>query len=208
VGVVRDIRYSGLDAAAHGGIYILWRQLPRGSAFLIVRTAGDPEALASAVTRIVREADPSVPAGSASTLPAVVDRALAPRSARFSLVGVFAVSAALLGVVGRSGALIRSVVERQRELAIRSAVGATPRRLLADVVRHGAMLTLAGVALGIGASALLARAVSTILYGVTPHDPLTYAATSASVVVIAVAACLVPARRAASADPVILLRSE
>jgi predicted permease len=208
VGVVRDIRYSGLDAAAHGGIYILWRQLPRGSAFLIARTAGDPQALASAVTRIVREADPSVPAGSASTLPAVVDRALAPRSARFSLVGVFAVSAALLGVVGLSGALIRSVVERQRELAIRSAVGATPRRLLADVVRHGAMLTLAGVALGIGASALLARAVSTILYGVTPHDPLTYAATSASVVVIAVAACLVPARRAASADPVILLRSE
>jgi hypothetical protein len=208
VGVIRDVRYSGLDAAAHGGIYILWRQLPRGAAFLIARTIGDPSAVASAITRLVREADPTLPSGSAMTLPAVVDRALAPRSARFGLVGVFAVGAALLGIVGLSGALIRSVVERQRELAIRSAVGATPRRLLADVIRHGAWLAVTGVAIGVSISALFARAIASILYGVAPRDPLTYVATSASVLLLALAACYWPARRAASTDPVILLRSE
>lgn len=208
VGVVRDIRYSGLDAAAHGGVYILWRQLPRASAYLVVRTSGDPAALTSAITRLVHDADPSLPIRPAATLSVVVDRALAPRAARFSLVGVFAIGAALLGIVGLSGALIRSVVERQRELAIRSAVGATPRRLLLDVFRQGAALILAGIAIGLAASAFMARAVSAILYGVTAHDPLTYAATSAAVFVIAIVACYVPARRAAMADPVLLLRSE
>jgi putative ABC transport system permease protein len=208
VGVVRDVRYSGLDAAAHGGVYILWRQLPRGAAYLVARTTGDPKALTSAITRIVHDADPSMPINSAVALSVVVDRALAPRAARFSLVGVFAVGAALLGIIGLSGALIRSGVERQRELAIRSAIGATPRRLLMDVFRHGAVLTSAGIAIGLAASALMARAVSAILYGVTPHDPITYVATSAAVLVIALIACYLPARRAAAADPVLLLRSE
>ena len=130
--------------------------------------------------RIVRDADPSLPLAPARTLDAVVDVALAPRAARFGLVGVFALGAALLGIVGLSSALIRSVVERQRELAIRAAVGASPRRLLADVMRDGALLTGLGVALGLGLSALLARAVSAIIFGVAPRDPLTYGVTAAA----------------------------
>ncbi|HEY7056413.1 MAG TPA: FtsX-like permease family protein, partial [Vicinamibacterales bacterium] len=139
---------------------------------------------------------------------AVVDAALAPRTARFSLVGVFAAGAALLGIVGLSGALIRSVVERQRELAIRAAVGASPRRLLNGVLRDGLLLTVAGVAIGLAASAMLARAVSALIFGVAPRDPLTYAATSGVVVLVALAACYLPARRAAASDPVLLLRAE
>lgn len=208
IGVVRDVRYSGLDASAHGGVYILWRQLPRASAFLIARTTGDPKTLTAAMTRIVRDADPSMPIADAQPLEAVIDRALAPRTARFSLVGVFAVGAALLGIVGLSGALVRSVVERQRELAIRSAVGASPRRLLADVLQHGALLAMAGVAIGLIASAALGRAVAAMLYGVSPRDPLTYAVTAVGVVAVAIAACVWPARRAAASDPVALLRSE
>jgi ABC-type antimicrobial peptide transport system permease subunit len=107
-----------------------------------------------------------------------------------------------------SSALIRSVVERQRELAIRAAVGASPRRLLADVMRDGALLTGLGVALGLGLSALLARAVSAIIFGVAPRDPLTYGVTAAAVLVVALAACYLPARRAAASDPVVLLRAE
>jgi predicted permease len=208
IGVVRDIRYSGLDAAAHGGVYVPWQQLPLGSAFLVARTTGDPAAVTGALTRIVHQADPSMPVSPARTLDAVVDAALAPRTARFSLVGVFAAGAALLGIVGLSGALIRSVVERQRELAIRAAVGASPRRLLNGVLRDGLLLTVAGVAIGLAASAMLARAVSALIFGVAPRDPLTYAATSGVVVLVALAACYLPARRAAASDPVLLLRAE
>ena len=208
IGVVRDIRYSGLDAQAHGGIYVPWQQVPLPSAFLVARTAGDPAALAATLERIVRNADPSMPVSPARTLDDVVDVALAPRAARFGLVGVFALGAALLGIVGLSGALIRSVVERQRELAIRAAVGASPQRLLTDVLRDGAILTVAGVAIGLGASAMLSRAVSAIIFGVASRDPLTYAGTSAAVIVVALAACYLPARRAAASDPVLLLRAE
>jgi putative ABC transport system permease protein len=137
-----------------------------------------------------------------------VDDALASRTARFSLVGVFAVGAALLGIVGLSGALIRSVVERQRELAIRAAVGASPRRLIVDVIRDGVLLAVLGVVIGLGVSAILARAVSAIISGVAPRDPLTYGVTAAAVLVVALAACYLPARRAAASDPVVLLRAE
>lgn len=208
VGVISDIRYSGLDAPAHGGVYVPWQQLPLRSGFLVVRTTGDPAALTAPLMRIVREADPSMPLAPARTLEAVKDAALAPRAARFSLVGVFSLGAALLGLVGLSGALIRSVVERQRELAIRAAVGASPRRLVAGVIRDGILLAALGVAIGLGASAMLARALSVMIFGVAPRDPLTYAATAAAVLVLALAACYLPARRAASSDPVVLLRAE
>jgi ABC-type antimicrobial peptide transport system permease subunit len=100
------------------------------------------------------------------------------------------------------------VVERQRELAIRAAVGASPRRLLVDVIRDGVILTALGVAIGLSLSAMLARALSTIIFGVAPRDPLTYGATATAVFVVAFAACYLPARRAAASDPVVLLRAE
>ena len=208
IGVVRDIRYSGLDAPAHGGVYVPWQQIPLRSGYLVAKTTGDPAALAAPLLRIVREADPSMPLAPARTLAAVVDVAIAPRAARFSLAGVFAAGAALLGIVGLSGALIRSVVERERELAIRAAVGASPRRLLVAVMRDGVVLTALGVAIGLGVSAMLARAVSAIIFGVAPRDPLTYGVTAAMVLIIALTACYLPARRAAAADPVVLLRAE
>lgn len=122
--------------------------------------------------------------------------------------GVFAIGAALLGIVGLSGALIRSVVERQRELAIRAAVGASPRRLLVDVIRDGLLLTVLGVVIGLGVSAMLAQAVSAIIFGVAPRDPLTYGVTAAAVLIVALVASYLPARRAAASDPVVLLRAE
>lgn len=208
VGVVGDIRYSGLDIPAHGGVYVPWQQLPLRSGFLVARTSGDPATLTTPLMRIVRDADPSLPLSPARTLDEVVDVALAPRAARFSLVSVFAMGSALLGIVGLSGALIRSVVERQRELAIRAAVGASPRRLLVQVIREGFLLAGLGVTIGLGISAMLARAVSAIIFGVAPRDPLTYGMTAAAVLLVALAACYLPARRAASADPVVLLRTE
>ncbi len=208
VGVIKDVRYAGLDAPAHGGVFVPWRQLPLGSAFLVARTTAEPASLAPALTRMVHDADPSIPLRPPVTLDAAVARAAAPRAARFSLVGVFGLAAALLAIVGLSSALIRSVVERQRELAVRAAVGATPRQLLGGVMRNGLLLSLAGVGSGLAISAALGRGLSTILYGVPARDPLTYAATTAAVLAIAMTACYWPARRAAAADPVTLFRSE
>jgi putative ABC transport system permease protein len=208
VGVIKDVRYSGLDAPAHGGVYVPWRQLPVGSAFLVARTTADPALLAPALTRLVHDADPSIPLRPPVTLGAAVARAAAPRAARFSLVGVFGLGAALLAIVGLSSALIRSVVERQRELAVRAAVGATPRQLLTDVMSHGVLLSATGVVIGLAISAALGRGMSSILYGVPARDPLTYAVTSAVVLAIAATACYWPARRAAAADPVTLFRVE
>ena len=208
VGVIRDIRYSGLDAPAHGGIYVPWRQLPLGSAYLVARAAGDPAFLAPSVTQLVRDADPSIPIRPPVTLDAAVASAAAPRALRFSLAGVFGLGAALLAVVGLSGALIRSVVERQRELAVRAAVGATPRQLLRDVMGQGMLLSGLGVGAGLTIAAALGQGISSILYGVPARDPVTYAGASATVLAIAMAACYWPARRAAAADPVTLFRSE
>lgn len=208
IGIVKDVRYSGLDTPPHGAIYIRWSQLPFTNAFLVARTSGDPAAVATALASSARRVDPSMPLGSVETLEAAVDAALAPRSARFGLVGVLAIGAALLGVIGLTGALVRSVIERQRELAIRSAIGATPRRLLTDVLRHGALLGAGGLALGLAASFAFARATASLLFGVTPHDPLTYGVTAAAVLSIALLASYLPGRRAAAANPITLLRAE
>jgi putative ABC transport system permease protein len=208
VGVIKDIRYSGLDAPAHGGIYVSWRQLPMGSAYLVARTTGDPASLTPALTQLVRDADPSIPVRAPMTLDDSVARATLPRAVRFSLAGVFGIGAALLAIVGLSGALIRSVVERQRELAVRAAVGATPGQLLRDVLQHGLLLSALGVGAGLTISAALGQGISSILYGVAARDPLTYAGASAAVLTIAMIACYWPARRAAAADPIALFRSE
>jgi putative ABC transport system permease protein len=208
VGVIKDVRYSGLDAPAHGGIYVPWHQLPLGSAFLVARTTGDPASLAPTLTRLVRDADPSIPIRQPVTLGDAVVKAVAPRAVRFSLAGVFGLGAALLAIVGLSGALIRSVVERQRELAVRAAVGATPRQLLQDVLRHGMLMSAFGVGAGLALSAALGRGMSSIVYGVPPRDPVTYAAASVAVLLVALAACYWPARRAAAADPITLFRAE
>jgi ABC-type antimicrobial peptide transport system permease subunit len=173
----------------------------------VARSSGDPGLLNPALTRLVHDADPSLPIRPPVTLDSAVARAAAPRAARFSLVGVFAIGAALLAVVGLSGALVRSVIERQRERAVRAAIGATPRQLLSEVLRHGALLSSLGVGAGLGISAALGRGMSSIVYGVPARDPVTYLVTAVAVLGIAMSACLWPARRAA-ADPVLLLRSE
>lgn len=208
IGIVKDIRYSGLDAPAHGGIYVPWRQLPLGTAYLIARMTGDPSTLGPALARIVHTVDPSLPIRPPVTLDGAVARAAAPRAARFTLVGVFAIAATMLAIVGLSGAMIRSVIERRRELAVRAAIGATPRQLLGEVLRRGVLLTSVGVIAGLCLSAALGRWMSAVVYGVPARDPATYSATAAAVLAIAITACVWPARRAAAADPVLLMKGD
>jgi putative ABC transport system permease protein len=208
LGVIEDIRYTGLDAPANGAFYVLWRQIPTVRAHLVVRSASDARGLLSSLLPMVRSIDPSLPLSEPQLFDRVVDRALAPRAARFGLVGVYAVASVLLAVVGLSGALIRSVVERQRELAVRAALGAAPDRLVRMVLRQGLGLAVSGAVLGVILSVLGARAASSIIFGVTPYDPATYAGALLGTLAVALMACYLPARRAAATDPVVLLRSE
>ena len=208
LGVVRDIHYIGLDQNARGALYVPWGGFSMRRGYVITRTSGDPQALAVSVARIIRTVDPSMPGGQIRTLTDEVARTLAPRAARFGLVGVFAVAAILLAVVGLFSALIRSVMERQRELAIRAAIGASPSRLLRSTLSQGLMLTTGGIVLGLAVSAAGSQMFAGLLHNVAPRDPITYAVTGLTLLIASLAACWVPAHRAAASDPVILLRSE
>ncbi len=208
VGVVRDTHFSGLDATARGAIFVPWTQLPIGRAHLVVRTAGDPTGVLPDLARLVRETDPTMPPGRAQTLDAAIAESLGARAARFGAAAAFALLAGLLAVVALVGAMVRSVVERRRELAVRAAVGASPATLLRAMLWRGIRLAGTGIGLGVAASVGLARLAASLLWGVSPTDPTTYAATAAGALGLAALACYVPARRAAAADPAVLLTSE
>ena len=208
VGIVRDTHFSGLDATARGAVFIPWTQLPLGRAHLVVRTTGDPLRVLPELARLVRETDPTMPPGRAQTLDAFVAESLAARSARFGTVLAFALLAVSLAVMALVGAMVRSVVERRRELAVRAAVGASPRTLLTATLGRGLRLAGVGIIVGVAASMGFARLAASMLWGVSPTDPTTYAITAAGALALAALACYVPARRAADTDPAVLLSSE
>jgi hypothetical protein len=208
VGIIRDIRYTGLDAAGRGNLYVPWGQLPTSAGFLAVRTTGDPMALAPSVLRVARDLDPTLPLAEPHTLDDEIQQSVAPRTTRIAVVALFAAAALALALVGLSSALVRGVVERRRDLAIRSAMGATPRQLMRLVVVQGLRLAAIGAVVGVAAAAGAGRALGSVLFGVSPYDPATYAAIAAGALLLALAACYLPARRAMAANPVELLRSE
>lgn len=207
VGIVDDIRFTGLDAEARGGVFVPWTQLPLGRAFVVARVAGGALP-AAALARTIREADPTMPASPVRPLDDVLAEALNARTARFAAVALFAVVAVALATLALAGAMVRSVVERQRELAVRAAVGATPATLVRATWLRGLRLAVPGIAVGIAASIAFGRIASALLWGVSPTDPATYGMTGAGALVTACIASYVPARRAAAADPASLLASE
>lgn len=208
IGVVRDVRYSGLDASMRGNVYVPWNQLPLPAAFLVVRTSGDPLALAPPVLRIVRALDPTLPLEQPRTLEDEVQRSVSSRETRFAVVGLFAIVALTLAVVGLWGALARGVIERRREIAIRSALGATPAGLVRGVVARGVWLALGGALVGAGGALAAGRVLATLIFGISPYDPESYGVVLGATMVLALAACVLPARRAAAVDPLELLRAE
>ena len=171
-----------------------------------VRTGGDPAQIAGAVRAAVAEVNPQYLITDLQPMDALVLQAQA--STRFSLmlIGVFAVMAALLVAVGLYGVLSTVVRQRTAEIGVRMAVGAAPDQILRLVVGHGLRLSAAGVLLGIAAAVALTRAMTTMLVGVRPTDPLTFAAMGVLFFVIAIVSSWLPARRAAGLDPTTALR--
>lgn len=206
VGIVGDIKFKGLEQPAGGAMYVQWKDLPAGVSYLVVRTAGDPSSMATAVRDVVRRTDSGMPVPQLRTLGEEAAESIAERRLRVVPAVAFAVLALAVALVGLSGTMTRAVAERRRELAIRAAVGATPRQAVWLIVRDGALVSAVGLVLGLGAAAVAGRALARLLYGVSPYDPLTFAAVTSLIAATTLAACYIPARRAANVEPLELLR--
>ncbi len=211
VGVVSDIKNFGPIEDPHGEVYRPFRQAGQGSSSfaIMVRTRrGNPADLTAAVRAAVRSVDQQVAITDVKTMPEVM--ALSTGSARFYLIllGAFACVALVLAVSGIYGVLSYAVAQRTREFGIRSALGSTPATTLALVTREGLRLIGIGVALGLAGSMAATRLLSAMLYGVSPLDRATWAATTAALMVVGLLATLLPAFRATRADPLLAIRAD
>jgi predicted permease len=208
VGTVADVKYEGLDSPAFSAIYTRWADLPASVGHLLVRTSGDPASLATTLRKTLRNVDPSLAVADIRTLRQEYTTSIADRRARLIPAAGFAVLAVAVALVGLGGLLARAVTERRRELAIRTVLGASPAGAVGLIVREGILLAGAGVVLGLGAGAGAASWLRSLLYGVSPLDPLTFGGVALFVTAAALLTSLLSARRAAKVEPIELLRSE
>jgi putative ABC transport system permease protein len=210
VGVVADSKQDSIESETKPELYEPYAQHPFAS-FLVtfaIRTASNPLDVAAAVRQAVREADSDQPVIQLRTMQEVVSESIWRQHVCSSVLSIFAVIALLLSAVGLYGVLSYSVSRRTHEIGIRSALGASRRDILRLVLGEGALLALAGVGTGIAASLGLTRLLGALLYGVRPNDPITLAALSLLLIVVALLAIYAPARRAANVDPMAALRHE
>lgn len=205
VGVVGDEKIHGLGRAAPPAVYMSFNQGPSASA-LLVRVTGDPASVAGDVRAIFRKIDPALAVFGIEPLERTIAESLAERRFTMTLLASFAVVTLALALVGVYGALSYSVAQRKRELGVRLAFGAAPGRILRVVLGEGLWLAAAGLAAGTAAAWLLTRLIANLLFGVTPTDPLTFAAAPLVLAAAALAAAYVPARRASHVDPLVCLR--
>jgi len=208
IGVVSDVRYSGLEIDARPAIYVPWSALPAGHPFLVIASSTGVASLAPAVLMILRDVDPRMPLQPVRTLDEVVSQSVADRRLRALLGGSVALLAFSVAIVGLLGSLTRAVTERRRELAIRAALGATPAQIVRTIVQLGVLVAGVGLAIGIAGAMIAGQLLRPLLHGVDPQDPATLVSVALVVAAASLAACYVPARRAARVDPLALLRAE
>src|SRR5919198_189749 len=212
VGVVADMKGSNLSSAAKPEVYAPYSQNKRegwnNNFMLAVRAGGEPKELLPAIRAQVRALDPEQPLTDVATMEERLGRSLSQQRFTTLLLGLFAGVALLLAAVGVYGVMSYAVAQRTHEIGIRMALGARGRDVLRLVVRHGMLLTLAGVGAGVACALALTRVMSSLLYGVSATDPRTFAGVPVLMALVALAACLAPARRATRVDPMVALRYE
>ncbi|MGH7483624.1 MAG: FtsX-like permease family protein, partial [Longimicrobiales bacterium] len=208
VGVAEDVAWHSLTAERGTGLYVPLRQGPTGPMRVVVRTTSDPRAFAANLRALVTSIDEDTPISDVRTMEQFVSASVATPRFAMLLVGLFAAVALALGAIGVYGVLAYTVSERTREIAVRMALGARASEVLRLVLRRGLLLVLAGTALGVASALVVTRLLSAMLFGVSAADPLTFAVVTATLIVTALAASYLPARRAARVEPMTALRHE
>jgi putative ABC transport system permease protein len=218
VGIVGNMLMGPLQTTSAPAVYVPHLQqgptfagpfvyLRNGMSF-VLRTAGDPMALVPAVKRAVADVDPATPVAAARTVEASLDDSVRHLRLYMLLLGAFGAVATLLAAVGIYGVMAYSVAERTREFGVRMALGARAADVLNMVLSHAARIVGAGVAIGLAAAFFVSRLLQASLFEVTRTDPATYASVSVLLILIALMACVVPARRATSVNPIVALRHD
>jgi putative ABC transport system permease protein len=209
VGIVDDVRRNGLDKEVQPEMYASYIQRPERRLNLVIRSAGpDASELTPAVRAAVKAFDPKQIIWRAQTVEGLLSTSVAPRKFNMMLLGIFAGVALVLAAVGLYGVMSYSVSWRTQEIGIRMAFGAKRTDVLRMVVRQGMTMTLIGLALGLIGVVAFSRVMVGLLYGVSATDPLTFTGVSIVLLVVALLACLIPARRATRVDPIVALRNE
>jgi len=206
VGVIADERTSSLDGTVRPGVYVSTEQSPSFFVSAVVRARVEPESLQRAITAAVHGVDRNQPVTDVRTLEQIKSESAAGNRLRTMLLGIFAGLAVLLSAVGIYGVISYTVVQRTHEIGVRAALGASGGALLRLVLIKGMTLAAIGLALGFAGSLGLTRLLSSLLFGVGARDPVTMATSAGILAVVAFLACYIPARRAATLDPLAALR--
>jgi predicted permease len=209
IGVVGNVHHTSLEAAAPPEFYEpLWQTSIGQGAFVAIRSSLPPENIATSVRAALRIIDPNLAFAGIDTMGDLISQATAQRRFQTTLLTAFAGTAMLLGMVGIYGLLTYSVKQRTAEIGVRIALGASRGRVLGMILRQGLQLTITGLLLGLAGALALTHVLVASLYGVSAVDPITFAAVPALLLIVTIAACLIPARRAANVDPMRTLRDE
>jgi putative ABC transport system permease protein len=208
VGVVGDVKFNALNVANSEEMYVPLAQIPWPATALIVRSQAGQEALVTAVRAKIAEIDPNLPVTGISSMEDVLSASVAQPRIIMGFAGVFAGFALLLSAIGIYGVMAYSVSARKQEIGIRMSMGAESSDILKLIVGQGMRLTLLGAGIGIAASLALTRLLASLLFGIRAADPLVFTAATSVLLISALLACYLPARRATSVDPIIVLRYE
>jgi predicted permease len=207
VGVVGNVRHQALEEEGGLEMYLPITQSGNGSVELVVRTRMPVESLASSVRTTLRSVDPGLPTAEYQELGELIDKAVSPRRFMMFLLGAFAIAALLLASIGIYGVVSYTVRQRTQEIGIRMALGASAALVQRQVMTQTIALVSSGIAIGIVAALLLARLTASLLYQMEPTDPVSFIATVAVLLAVAVLAGYLPARRASRVDPMSALRT-
>jgi len=204
IGIVGNVHQFGLDAGPTYDSYFVGGWTP----YLVVRTASDPAKVAAAITNVVHRVDPNLPITHMRTMDGLISDSVSPRRFSAVLVGIFAALALLLAAIGIYGVMSYAVSQRTQEIGLRMALGAQLTNVRGMILGQTLKLTLIGVGLGLAGAFVVARFLSSLVFGVGTYDPVTFLSVALLLIIVALTASYIPARRAMRVDPIVALRYE